>query len=139
MLLRLIVALLLVGLVGLGTRWYRAWRRGVEAEQPPHPRVPAQLLDGAARTWVLFTTPYCASCGPAEQRLRATDPSARVIKVDATAQPDLAREFAIRAAPTALLADEAGEVQARLVGAAAVDRWARQQTDAADPVNAGEP
>lgn len=125
MLLRLAVVAGLVLAVALGTRLYRQWRTGVETEAPDHPTVPAALLEGAARTWVLFTTPYCAACGPVEARLRASDPGARVVKVDATRDPALAGAFSIRSAPTALLADAAGQVTARLVGAEAVDRYVR--------------
>ncbi|HEX2038971.1 MAG TPA: DUF4395 family protein [Acidimicrobiales bacterium] len=88
-------------------------------------RVPAHIVDGAERTWVVFTTPYCASCGPVAERLRAGDPGARVVTVDATEDPDLADAFAVRRAPTVLLADAAGEVQARLVGPAAVEGYVK--------------
>lgn len=86
-------------------------------------RLPAHLVEGAGRTWVVFTTPYCASCGPVTDRLRSEDPGARVAVVDAMAEPALADAFRIRSAPTVLLADADGMVQARLVGAAAVDDY----------------
>ena len=113
-----VVALLLA--VGLATRLYRARRAARLGEQPRQPRVPASLLDGAERTWVLFTTPYCATCGPVEEHLRAADPDARVVRVDATREPHLADAFRVRAAPTIVLADAAGRVQQRLVGVEAV-------------------
>lgn len=101
------------------------WRRHAHREFAGvvSPQVPAQLTDGAERTWVLFTTPYCANCGPAEERLRQVDPSARVVRVDATVEPELAEAFSVRRAPTAVLAGGDGTVQARLVGADAVARW----------------
>src|SRR5205085_11399757 len=117
-----IVVALLVGFV-IARRMYLQWRAGLHREERPHPRVPAALLDGAARTWVVFTTPFCASCGPVEQRLRQSDPDARVVKVDATRQPALADAFHVRSAPTVLLADHEGTVQARLVGASAVESY----------------
>jgi hypothetical protein len=122
----LLRAVVVVGLlfgVALLTRLYRQWRAGVVTARPVHPAVPASLLAGAPRTWVVFTTPYCASCGPVEARLRASDPNARVVKVDATREPHLADAFSIRSAPTVLLADGAGNVTARLVGAEAVDAY----------------
>lgn len=119
------VLVVVVLAVALGTRLYRDWRAGLQAEAPDHPAVPAALLEGAARTWVLFTTPYCAACGPVEARLRASDPGTRVVRVDATRDPALAGAFSIRSAPTALLADGRGTVMARLVGAEAVDRYVR--------------
>ena len=120
LLVRVLVVVVLLLAVGLGTRLYRARRAALVAERPRHPLVPASLLDGAERTWVLFTTPYCASCGPVEEHLRAADPGARVVKVDATREPRLADAFRVRTAPTIVLADAAGRVRQRLVGAEAV-------------------
>ena len=120
LLVRAVVVVAIVLAVGLGTRLYRSRRAALVAEQPHHPRVPAALLAGADRTWVLFTTPYCASCGPVEDHLRAADPDARVVKVDATREPHLADAFRVRTAPTIVLADAEGRVQQRLVGAEAV-------------------
>ena len=105
----------------LHARWTRALQRPVE----PGARLPARLLSPARRTWVIFTTPFCASCGSVAERLTAAEPGSGVVTVDATAEPELARAFSVRSAPTALLADQAGEVEARLVGAAAVDRYVR--------------
>jgi len=105
------------------TRLYRQRRAGLLTARPAHPVVPASLLAGAEHTWVVFTTPYCASCGPVKARLRASDPAARVVEVDATREPHLARAFSIRAAPTALLADGDGRVATRLVGAEAVEAY----------------
>lgn len=107
-----------------GSPWLHRHRRARRQAGPAvHPPVPAELLDGASRTWLLFTTPWCAACGAVEARLRAADPRARVVTVDATAQPALAGAFAIRSAPTVLLADGDGRVQARLVGAGAVEAF----------------
>ena len=123
---RLAVVVTLLGLVAALAWAWSARRRRLVAERPEHPRVPATLLDGAERTWVLFTTPLCASCGPVAEQLRAADPSARLVVVDATRHPDHARAFSVRTAPTVLLADGRGEVQARLVGAAAVADYVRR-------------
>jgi len=120
-----IVVIVLLFAVALAGRLYRSWRSGLQAERPAHPLVPVALLAGAARTWVVFTTPYCASCGPIEERIRASDPGARVVKVDATREPHLAGAFSIRSAPTVLLADDQGRVTARLVGADAVENYVR--------------
>lgn len=123
MFVRLAILGFIAVLVALTTLRYRRARAGMDSDRHGDPRVPAALLDGADRTWVLFTTRYCASCGPIEERLRAADPAARVVRVDATREPGLAGAFAIRSAPTVLLADARGRVAARLVGAAAVDRY----------------
>jgi hypothetical protein len=114
-----IVAALVAGLV-IAKRLYVQWQASLQREAPRHPRLPDELLQGADRTWVVFTTPYCASCGPVRDQLAADDPTARVVTVDATREPHLASAYSVRSAPTVLLADAAGEVQARLVGAQAV-------------------
>ncbi len=122
-LLRLAVVVILAFGVLLAIRLYRTWRAGVVSERPDHPLVPAVLRNNAERTWVVFTTPYCASCGPVEESLRLSDPGARVVRVDATREPLLAEAFKVRSAPTAVLADADGRVHERLVGAEAVHRW----------------
>lgn len=122
---RLAIVAVLVGVIAVSPLLYR--RRRVRLAHGPaeHPPVPTHLLAGAPRTWVLFTTPWCASCGPAETRLRQSDPDARVVKVDAVEHAGLAGAFAIRRAPTALLADRDGRVRARLVGLEAVEDYVR--------------
>ena len=92
---------------------------------PATPLIPLSIRAGAERTWVIFTTPYCATCGPIEARLRASDPGANVVRIDATEQPQLSDAFKVRSAPTVLLADGDGRVQARLVGAEAFERYVR--------------
>jgi hypothetical protein len=115
----IVVASLAIGLV-LARRIYGQWQASLQSAAPRHPRMPEELLQGSSRTWVVFTTPYCASCGPVKDQLAAADPDARVVTVDATREPHLANAYAVRSAPTVLLADAAGDVQARLVGAQAV-------------------
>jgi hypothetical protein len=104
---------------------YRQRRRAATRARGPLPPVPARLLAGAERTWVVFTTPYCASVGSVEAQLRAHDPGARLVEIDATLEPGLAQAFDVRRAPTVLLADAAGKVKARLVGTEGVDAYVR--------------
>jgi hypothetical protein len=122
-----IVAVIVLGLV-VGRRMYLQWQARQQAGPARLPRVPAELLAGADRTWVVFTTPYCASCGPVKERLAEDDPAARIVTVDATREPHLADAFAVRSAPTVLLAGADGEVRARLVGAPAVRDYLSART-----------
>ena len=122
---RALVVVALVVVSALVTVGYRRWQARVASERPEHPAVPDSLREGAERTWVVFTSPYCATCGPVEARLRASDPEARVVKVDATVEPALAASFSVRRAPTAVLADGRGRVTTRLVGAEEVERYVR--------------
>jgi hypothetical protein len=117
---RVLAVVVVVAVVLAGTWLYRRWQASQERGPVVEPRVPDALLGGAGRTWLLFTTPYCATCRPVEETLRASDPDARLVKIDATERPDLAGALSVRRAPTALLADDRGEIQARLVGADAV-------------------
>ena len=124
-LVRLAVVVALLFAVALVARLYRQWQARLVDERPEHPLVPESLRAGSERTWVVFTSPYCATCGPVADRLQASDPHARVVKVDASREPHLADAFSIRSAPTVLLADGDGRVQARLVGAEAVESYIR--------------
>ena len=64
-----IVAVVVVGLI-ISRRMYRQWQARIQRPVARSPRVPTELLDGAERTWVVFTTPYCASCGPVSPKIR---------------------------------------------------------------------
>ena len=120
-----VVAVIILGLI-VGRRMYVQWQ--ARLQRPPakrSPRVPSELLGRGDRTWVVFTTPYCASCEPVRERLAAADPAAAVLTIDATRRSDLAGAFRVRTAPTTLLADGDGRVLARLVGADAVADYLR--------------
>ncbi|HVM09635.1 MAG TPA: thioredoxin family protein [Acidimicrobiales bacterium] len=118
-----IVTLIVFGLV-FARGWYLRYRAALQSATPAHPRLPDQLRHpSAARTWVVFTTPYCASCGPVKEKLADVDPDAHVVTVDATREPHLADAFSVRSAPTVLLADADGHVTDRFVGAEAVNRY----------------
>jgi hypothetical protein len=125
-----IVAVIVLGLV-IGRRMYRQWQARLQAVPAGSTRVPTELLGDADRTWVVFTTPYCASCGPVKEQLAADDPDATVVTVDATREPHLADAFHVRSAPTVLLADRVGEVRARLVGARAVRNYLASPSETA--------
>lgn len=120
-----VVALVLVAVAG-STLWYR--RRQAATARPElgtFPDLPGTWRDGAARTWVVFTTPYCASCEPVARDLRAADPAGQVVKVDATEEVDLAADYAVRRAPTVVMAEADGAVGVRLVGGEAVRSFLR--------------
>lgn len=120
-----VVAALVVAFVAARVA-YRRWRAGLHAEARAVPALPGHLVAGAARTWVVFTTPWCASCDTVRSHLTAADPHARVVTVDATVEPALANAFHVKAAPTVFLADGGGVVQQRLVGATAVADYVGQ-------------
>ena len=123
-----VVAAIVLGLI-VGRRMYVQWQARLQrTPASSSPRVPAELLGDGERTWVVFTTPFCASCGPMKEQLAEQDPLAEIVTVDATREPRLADAFAVRSAPTVLLADRGGNVQARLVGAPAVRDYLSART-----------
>jgi hypothetical protein len=124
------VTLVLLGVFGLlvGVRMWRQrhgsprrrgapiWRRRTKSQA----LLPACLLKGADRTWVVFVSTDCPDCRRVARRLRAAQPGDEITEVDCTRQPALAELFAIRRHPTVLLANRYGQVESRLVGARAV-------------------
>ena len=127
---RLLILVALVAVVGLATVVYR---RRVAADAalgarnssddrtavgaPDWPILDHGVLDpDAACTWVIFTTPFCASCALVESDLERAFPHHAVRMVDATEQPELAGTYQVRRAPTTLLADHEGNILERLVG-----------------------
>lgn len=119
---RLVVLGLVVLAVALAA-WVhrrRSWRDGARGSHGLPP-VPGHLL-GAGTTWVIFTTPLCASCEAVEEHLRRAFPQDRVVKVDATVDTELAERYHVRRAPTVLRVDGRGTVTERLVGPDAVRR-----------------
>lgn len=118
---RAVVVVGLLLLLALGKRLHRQWQDRVNTDHRPVPVIPSRLLGDADRTWVVFTTRYCATCGPVRDRLAERDPGARVVTVDVGHDPALAEAFRIRHAPTVIEADRGGRVLSRLVGAEAVN------------------
>lgn len=124
---RIAIVLVVVAVVVIARRMYFQWRRRLAGDNAAVPRLPDTLIGDAERTWVVFTTPWCASCGPITADIAAADPTAHVVTVDATREPALAGSFRVRSAPTVLLADGDGAVQARFVDADAVREYAAAQ------------
>ena len=121
---KLVVVTAIVVLLAAARVAYARYKASLQNEKRPHPPLPAELRNAATeRTWVVFTTPLCASCGPVKEKLASADPDAHLVTIDATREPHLADAFHVRSAPTVLLADAAGNVEERLVGVEAVDRY----------------
>lgn len=110
---RLVVVLVIVAGVALIGALYRR-SHSLHAARPldAHP-IETDITAGAARTWVVFTTKYCATCEPTIERLRKDDPDARFVRLDVAERPDLARRYDVRTAPTVLLAAADGTILER--------------------------
>ena len=88
--------------------------------------VPAALLRGADRTWVVFTTPRCRTCRQVAERLRTLEPGSHVALVDATREPRLVEAHGVGRLPAVLLANRYGQVEARLVGLEQIEGYAAE-------------
>ncbi len=86
--------------------------------------IPADLR-GSDRTWLVFSTPMCATCGPVETLLREHDTDATVTGIDATTRPDLVDLLEIRSAPTLIEADARGVILRRVSGPGPVTEFVR--------------
>ena len=53
-------------------------------------RMPDWLTDPTQARWVIFTTPYCAPCGPLADDLAMAFGAQSVVTVDVAEHPDLA-------------------------------------------------
>lgn len=109
-------------------RQRHAPRRKARRQKGPFsrlPLVPAAVMRGADRTWVVFTTPDCLPCVDIAQRLRAAEPSAQVTEIDIRHEPRMADAFGVRQLPAILRANRYGQVEARLIGWGAIDSAVR--------------
>jgi hypothetical protein len=123
------IALLLFVCFGLALAWrafrqrHSRWGRGRSQKRPfsQLPLVPAPLLRGADRTWVVFSTPDCRSGRSLADRLRHSEPASQVTEIDARREPRLAEAFGVHQVPALIRANRYGQVEARLMGSAAIE------------------
>lgn len=101
----------------LRQRYWGRRRRPVKPP-PPFPLLPAAVMRGADRTWVVFTR---GDCPEIAERLRRAEPASQVTEIDTRAEPRLAEAFHVRQVPTLLRANRYGQVEAHLVGSEAVE------------------
>jgi hypothetical protein len=110
---RLIVLLALAAGCGV-LMWARArWQQGGIAAGTV---VPAGLVTPGQTSWLVLTTPWCASCGPVVERLEAIG-ELPVVVVDVAERPEVSRALDLRQAPTVLRVGPGGEVLERRNGA----------------------
>jgi hypothetical protein len=72
------------------------------------------VTDARGDLVVEFTHPLCTDCRTLERQLR--DAGRRVVTVDVSRRPELARRYGIAYVPTALAVDATGTVTARIAG-----------------------
>lgn len=119
---RLLVVVALIVVFAAAKAWYD--RRSAALADRSALDLPAfpERLRGPGRTWIVFATEYCATCGPVADRLRALHPDDTVHTVKVEHETDLADEFEVRTAPTLLEVDRKGDVVHSVAGAEAVLR-----------------
>ena len=124
-----IAVLFLVFLVVLAKRMLHQ-KMATRRRRQPHAAatLPATVTAGRDRTWVLFTTPFCATCRQVEAQLARHDPHTPVVRIDASRETELAARFAVMTAPTLLLAGGDGVVLGHYVGTEAAIAAARTVT-----------
>jgi hypothetical protein len=126
---RLLIAGILV-LVAIGVAWVLRRRRPAPPTQPRWP-VPGQVdradFDRPEAPWLVavFTSSTCRSCEEALDKAAALASEQVVVQdVPFQARKDLHRRYSIEAAPTIVVADREGIVQASFVGPpAAAELW----------------
>lgn len=116
MIVRLLLVVALTLVVLAAARAYRLWQERERNVDPLELPVLPSELRGANATWIIFTTPFCATCGPVKERISRLDPTADLLEVDVSDRPDLAELYRVRTAPTILFAAANGRIQARFVG-----------------------
>ena len=127
---RLLVAGILV-LAAIGVAWLLRRRRPAPPTQPRWP-VPGQVdrtdFDRPGAPWLVavFTSSTCRSCDEALVKASALASDQIVVQdVPFQTRKDLHRRYSIEAAPTIVVADREGVVQASFVGPpAAAELWA---------------
>jgi hypothetical protein len=118
MLARLVLVLVVIGVVAVITLRYR--RTPAPSDIDLGLLLPDALLGGTPHTWVVFSTPYCATCGPVENLLRQRFPDDEVRRVDVSAWPDVVHALGVRRAPTVVRADQQGAIELQLAGPEAI-------------------
>lgn len=113
-----LIVVTIVFVLALAPRWWRMRRAADQRDHAGLPDLP-ETLRGPDDTYVVFTTRYCAQCGPVERELRKR-PGATVHVIDVEHEPQLAARYRVRSAPTVIEAASTGRVRRRLVGADAV-------------------
>ncbi|MEL7206695.1 MAG: thioredoxin family protein [Actinomycetota bacterium] len=116
---RLLVVLAVLALFAAVRPLLARSRRRAERRPVPDLTLERFAVTGADRTWLVFTTPYCATCGPLVEELRARRPADAVVEVDATVEHELSARLGVRRSPTVFVLDGDGHVEDRHVGAEA--------------------
>lgn len=117
---RLLVVAAVVALLVVARLAHRRWQA---SQQIAGGRLPGELVGADGTTWVVVTSPLCATCGPVLEVLRRTRPADHVVAVDVAERADLAAALDVRAAPTVLRSGPDGLIDLRLAGPAAASEF----------------
>ncbi len=133
---RLLVLIAIGAVFALAVVVVQAWTRTRTSRLRSGPTTPLwaalQEQPDGRPTVVAFSTPSCAACrsaqAPALERLAAElgGHELRVLRVDASRQPDIARAFGVMTVPSTVVLDPHGSVAAVNHGFAPWHRLAEQ-------------
>lgn len=122
---RVLVVAVLVGLfVGAKVAYDRRAARLAAVPVDDLPVVPAEMR-GPGRTWLVFATEYCATCGPVAAALEHRYPGDTMRLLYVEEHGDLAATLDVRTAPTVFEVAPDGTIDRRLAGAAAATELQR--------------
>lgn len=96
-----------------------AWAASRWQRRPIAVAVVPDALVPDSPSWLVLTTPWCASCGPVVDRLEAVG-SLPVVVVDLAERPEVSRVLDVRQAPTVLRVEPDGAITERAAGPAAL-------------------
>ena len=134
---RVAIVLALIVCVGLAMLVARAWsarrtRAVLATDRGSLWRSLGELPDGRTPALVTFSTPSCAACHQAQApAVRAVeqqrgDAAVRIISVDSSVRPDVARAFGVMTVPSTVVMGAAGEVVAVNQGFAPTSKLVEQ-------------
>jgi hypothetical protein len=118
MILRLVIVLALVAV--LAVVGVRRRRHPALSDVDLGLLLPTELLGETEHTWVVFSTPYCATCGPVESLLRERFPTDEVRRAEVADWTETVHALGVRRAPTVVRVDRQGAVELQLAGPEAI-------------------
>jgi hypothetical protein len=116
---RVLAVLTVLSMLGAARPLLARSRRRADSAALPDENLAAFAVAGAPRTWVVFTTPYCVTCGPLIDEIEVTFGEHGVVALDASEHGDLADRLGVRRSPTVFELDGDGAVVNRTIGAEA--------------------
>jgi hypothetical protein len=114
---RVLAVLAVLALIAAAPPLLARSRRRADGADLPDEHLGHFAVAGASRTWIVFTTPYCATCGPLMEEIGRTFPDDGLVALDGAEHGELATRLGVRRSPTVFEIDGGGRIRDRLIGA----------------------